>query len=114
MSEEKKPLDVEQRLDALEGKVQTIAIGLNNILTELARIDNAAEDQKTAPVDLDKIKWIEEEGPKGKYERSEDVNNLEFKRLVKTLAEHDRKMTIGNYFVWLFENGSTVGRKKRK
>lgn len=29
------------------------------------------------------IAWKETEGPKGKYELSEDVNNLEFKQLIK-------------------------------
>lgn len=111
MSEKK--LSVEQRLDLAEARINIINIGLNSILTEMARLDNAAEEQKTAPVDLDKIIWSEAEGPKGKFEKSEDINNPEFKALVKTLAEHDKKMTIDGFFVWLFENGSTVGRKKK-
>jgi hypothetical protein len=112
MSEKK--LSVDQRVDLLEARVDVISVGLNSILAEMARLDNAAEEQKESPVDLEKIKWTEAEGPKGKFDKSEDANNSEFKKLVKTLAEHDKKMTIGSYFVWLFENGSTIGRKKRK
>jgi len=106
-------LSIEKRLDLTEARINIISEGLNSILTEMVRLDNLAEEQKTAPVDLEKVKWIETQGPKGKFEKSEDFNNLEFKKLVKTLAEHDKKMTIDSYFVWLFENGSTVGRKKK-
>lgn len=62
----------------------------------------------------DKIKWTEAEGSKGPYERSEDANNLEFKAMLKDLASHNGKMQRNGYFYWLFQNGSTVGRKKRK
>jgi len=61
-----------------------------------------------------KIKWTEEEGFKGKYEKSEDVNNLEFKALLKDLQEHKRTMWHQGYFYWLFTNGATVGRKKKE
>jgi len=62
----------------------------------------------------DKIKWTEAEGSKGSYERSEDVNNMEFKAMLKDLAAHNSKLSRDGYFYWLFQNGSTVGRKKRK
>jgi hypothetical protein len=84
-----------------------IADAANEYLEELA------PKEETEKIDLNKISWVEAQGTKGKYEKSEDINNLEFKKLVKTLADHKGKLTIDNYFVWLFENGSTVGRKKR-
>lgn len=62
----------------------------------------------------DKIKWTEAEGSKGPYERSEDVNSLEFKAMLKDLASHSGKIQRNGYFYWTFQNGSTVGRKKRK
>ena len=61
-----------------------------------------------------KIKWTEEEGFKGKYERSEDVDNLEFKTMLKDLQQHKGRMTREAYFYWVFTNGSTVGRKQMK
>jgi hypothetical protein len=61
----------------------------------------------------DKIKWEKAEGFKGDYERSEDVNSLDFKELLKDLAEHNGKLTRNGMFYWVFKNGSTVGRKKR-
>ena len=61
-----------------------------------------------------KIEWKEAEGSKGPYQRSEDVNNIDFKALVKDLASHNGKLTRSSYFYWLFQNGTTVGRKQRK
>lgn len=61
----------------------------------------------------DAIKWVKAEGFKGDYERSEDVNNLEFKKMLKDLGEHKGKLMREGYFYWTFKNGSTVGRKKR-
>jgi len=64
--------------------------------------------------DPNKVKWEQAEGSKGSYERSEDVNNKEFKEMVKDLAAHGGRMTHEGFFYWLFENGVTVGRKKRE
>jgi hypothetical protein len=61
-----------------------------------------------------KINWTQAEGTSGPYERSEDVNNLDFKVLLKDLAAHKGKLQRDGFFFWLFQNGSTVGRKKRK
>jgi len=63
--------------------------------------------------DPNKIKWEPAEGSSGPYERSADVNNPQFKAMLKDLAGHGGKMTRKGYFFWVFKNGSTVGRKKR-
>lgn len=63
--------------------------------------------------DPDAIKWEKAEGTKGAYERSEDVNNPEFKAMLGDLASHDGKLTQNGYFYWVFKNGTTVGRKRR-
>jgi hypothetical protein len=62
----------------------------------------------------DTIKWEARDGTKGPYERSEDVNNLQFKAMLKELAAHDGKLTRDGLFYWTFQNGHTVGRKKAK
>lgn len=64
--------------------------------------------------DHSKIAWAQAEGPSGAYERSEDVNNLEFKAMLKDIQDHEGKLTRGPYFYWAFQNGHTVGRKKRR
>jgi len=63
--------------------------------------------------DPEAIKWEKAEGSKGEYERSEDVNNPEFKAMLKDLASHGGRLTEDGYFYWVFKNGTTVGRKKR-
>ena len=62
----------------------------------------------------DKIIWEKTEGWKGEYERSEDVNNPEFKAMLKDLAQHGGKLTRNGLFYWVFKNSSIVGRKKRE
>jgi len=62
----------------------------------------------------DKINWVQAEGTSGPYERSEDLDNLDFKAMLKDLAAHKGKMQRDGSFFWVFQNGTTVGRKKRK
>lgn len=59
------------------------------------------------------IKWSEAEGQSGKYERSEDTDNPEFKAMLKDLAQHNGKLNRESFFYWTFRNGLVVGRKKR-
>lgn len=78
-----------------------------------------AQLERMAPVevrgiDMDKIRWVKASGEHGDYEKSEDINNAEFKRLLQVLDEHKGKMQVGEFFVWKFQNGPTIGRKKRK
>jgi hypothetical protein len=59
------------------------------------------------------IKWSEAVGQHGKYERSEDVSNLQFKAMLKNLADHGGRINREGFFYWMFKNGSVVGRKSR-
>lgn len=67
----------------------------------------------SASYDLSKIAWSKASGAKGEYERSEDVNSLDFKALLKDLQAHKGCMRKDGYFYWVFENGTTIGRKKQ-
>jgi len=62
--------------------------------------------------DPSKINWMKAEGNKGPYERSEDVNNPEFKTMLKDLTVHNGKMRYQGWFYWIFQNGNVVGRKR--
>jgi hypothetical protein len=64
--------------------------------------------------DIEKIAWTDAEGSSGPYQRSEDVNSLDFKTLLKDLQEHGGKFRKNGYFLWVFRNGATIGRKKVK
>jgi hypothetical protein len=109
MSEKK--LSADQRLDLLEAKVQIILEGKNSVLTEVAKLDTMAKEHEDI-IDLDKIAWTEKVGPKGPFQQTEDVNNIEYKKLAKFLADHEGKARFQGFFLWKFENGVTIGRKK--
>jgi len=72
-----------------------------------------AEEKPKFQWNPEKIKWEKAQGSKGEFEKSEDVDNPEFKKMLKDLAEHNGKLTRNGTFYWIFQNGSTVGRKKR-
>ena len=57
------------------------------------------------------IQWTKHQGEKGEYERSADINNLEFKALLKYLASRGGKISHEGWFFWVFQNGVTIGRK---
>lgn len=62
----------------------------------------------------EEISWTEAEGPKGKYQRSEDVNNLDHKALLKDLTEHKGFLFREGWSYWTFKNGWTIGRKRKE
>lgn len=95
----------------LRDAAQMMADAANEYLEKQAPADVKTERRSWDP---SKIKWESAEGNTGPYERSEDVNNLDFKAMVKDIAEHKGKLSRDNLFYWLFQNGTTVGRKKRK
>lgn len=59
------------------------------------------------------IKWTLAEGTNGPYERSEDINSLDFKEMMKDLVAHNGKFQREEYFYWAFERAQVVGRKKK-
>ena len=61
-----------------------------------------------------KIKWQPKEGTHGAYELSEDYNNLDFKAMLKDLEQHKGGLTRDSIFYWIFQNGSSVGRKVKQ
>jgi hypothetical protein len=93
-------------LDSLEASVVKMKM-------QIAKLVGVTEKQKWN-WNPDIIKWVKAEGSKGEFEKSEDFNNPEFKKMLKDLAEHDGKLTRDGVFYWVFKNGSTVGRKKRE
>lgn len=89
--------------------------GLDAVVTKL-RQDLHMETKK-APYDITKIKWEWRDSkskPGQKYEASEDVDSLDFKALLKYLQEKSGKATLGDYFYWVFKNGTTIGRSPKR
>jgi len=97
-------------------KEDIASIALLEFLNALeAGIASARQIIKEAKIgwDPNQIKWEDAEGQSGPYQRSEDVNNPEFKAMLKDLQAHNGKLTKEGWFYWVFQNGTTVGRKKR-
>lgn len=72
------------------------------------------EEAKEHKWDPSKIMWTEAQGSKGTYQRSEDTSNLDFQEMVADLNAHKGKMNRDGFFIWLFDNKTTVGRKPSK
>ena len=98
---------LEDFMDMLNGLEASIV----KMKQQIVKLAGAEEKPK---YDIEKIKWEKAQGAKGEFERSEDVNNPDFKALLKDVQAHGGKMTVAGYFVWAFKNGATLGRKPRK
>lgn len=85
-----------------------------NLRRQLGRRNGTGAPANSEGWNPNAIKWEASDGSKGPYERSEDVNNLQFKAMLKEIAAHDGKLTRDGLFYWTFQNGHTVGRKKAK
>jgi hypothetical protein len=69
--------------------------------------------ESPARYDPEKIKWQDAQGDKGPYQKSTDLNSLDHKELLKDLATHEGKLTRRGFFYWVFQDSSTIGRKKK-
>jgi hypothetical protein len=103
----------EPERSALLQFAEDMQTALNKLKTRLA----ADAEQPAPPLqkvwtwDPLKIKWKEEDGFKGRYEKSEDAKNPEFQAMLKDLQEHKGKLNRGGRFYWTFNEGTAVGRK---
>ena len=102
MTDEKATDALTAFLDAAEAGI----VSARQILT--------GKGDKTWSWDPNKIQWREDEGFKGPYERSEDVNNVEFKAMLKDIQDHKGSLWRDGYYYWAFEKSAIVGRKKKK
>jgi len=59
--------------------------------------------------DLEKIVWIK----KSNYEKAIEQDSHDFKALINDLEAHEGKLQRNGFFMWLFSDSKTVGRKKQ-
>jgi hypothetical protein len=113
---DEKLLALEVKLAGIEAGAHLIwqALEAHGLLKNGEVVQRAQSKQPRVAWDPSKIKWTEAEGGKGPYQRSEDINNPEFKCMLRDLATHGGKTTRSGYFYWVFQNGHVVGRKKRR
>jgi hypothetical protein len=109
MNDEDFEIFVEDFLDMLNG----IEASITKMKQQISKLLGVAEEKPKVQWNPDKIKWEKAQGQKGEFEKSQDVNNLEFKAMLKDLAQHSGKLSREGYFYWVYKNGSTVGRKRR-
>lgn len=110
MSEVDKLVDLRDKVNVASKSLQLLSDAIQAYLGDLPP---PIEESKQR-WDPSKIVWNEVEGPSGSYDRSEDINNIQFKHMLKDLGEHNGKLTRDGIFYWVFQNGYTVGRKKAK
>ncbi|MGP3668081.1 MAG: hypothetical protein ACKD6O_02340 [Candidatus Bathyarchaeota archaeon] len=48
---------------------------------------------------------------KGEFEKSKDLNNLQFKAMLKDLTKYKGKLIRNGWFYWTFKDDSTVDRQ---
>ena len=109
MTDESLTLFVDDLLDYLTAQEAAIVA----LKMQIAKLFGPAKEEKPS-YNIEKIRWEQAQGTSGPYEKSIDVNNLDFKALLADVQKHGGKMTVSGYFVWAFQNGSTLGRKKRQ
>jgi len=96
-------------LQGLQPAVEAINAYLNNLL-------KSSESGNWNP---HKIKWVEDSGFKGPYERYPPNQQKaeatdDYKNMLSDLKTHDGKLTRDGMFYWVFEDATTVGRKKKQ
>jgi len=110
--------------DRLKGLAETVldfVSALEAACVKLRReIDEQFGPQAVPSFNWDpaKIRWVETEGFRGKYERypaegAKAEAGDDYKNLLVDLAKHVGRLSREGWFYWLFTDGSTVGRKLR-
>lgn len=107
MSEKK--LDLEEILLDFVSAIESACVNVRRYLKE----EKAEKPKASFDWKPERIKWTWKEGSKGKYQRSEDVNNLEFKKLLIHLTRCKGALNRNGFFYWSFKNGHMVGRKRK-
>jgi hypothetical protein len=91
----------------------TVCEGLLRMLEQQERKEKKGIVESKGPAwNPEGMKWVDVQGGKGPYQKSEDVDNLDFKEMLKDLAAHKGKLYKNGLFYWTFPNGTTVGRKR--
>jgi len=105
----------EKEIEKLRAEVNAIYEGLSFILGRIDEIEKAAAGHMDT-WDPSKIKWVQDEGARGPYERADPqgLKNSDFDLMLKDLKAHNGRLTRDGFFYWVFEDQARVGRKQRK
>lgn len=92
--------------------LEAFAEFLNGVEASVQSAKSFLKKIKVNGSDPSKITWTQAQGSKGPYERAAQQTGTDYQLLVKDLSEHGGRMNKGGMFFWLFEDGTTIGRKK--
>ena len=101
-------LALEMLLAIMDGQESGIAAA-----RQLLREKRGIAENKGPTWNPEGMKWIEAQGSKGAYQKSEDIDSLDFKAMLSDLAAHKGKLYRDGLFYWTFPSGS-VGRKRMR
>ena len=119
-------VDLKEHLEKLEERVVEAEVTLDTLSAGHSIICSALENaglmkggEPMQPAwDPAKIKWVQAEGTKGPYsrypaqgEKAEATDN--YRNMLADIKQHDGKMMRDNQFYWVFQDGATVGRKRK-
>jgi hypothetical protein len=105
--------DLELAKASVEGLIDGWLTGTTTDLAAKQSTQTRSESKGDQIADTEGIVWTADTGPKGMYEKSEDINNPRFQALLKTLQAHEGKMRVDGYFLWTFDNARAIGRKRK-
>ena len=103
--------------DSLESLCEAEQALFDHIESALGKqLKRETKERKQAPsikpFELEKIRWESKIGQSGPFERSVDRNNPKFQNVVNALQQQ-REVVIDGWYIWLFEDDKTLGRKPR-
>ena len=75
---------------------------------------NKEETKTNLMYDLSKIKTEKTEGPSGFYQKVTEQDSEDYRLLIDDLKRHDGKLTRDGQWIWLFDDGKTIGMKPSK
>lgn len=108
----------EKTLEILSDFANALEAAAVNVKHQIAELQAAKGESRGSAgpgkaYDIQRIRWESASGDKGPFEKSSDTNSQDFQALLKDTQAHKGKMTVSGWFVWLFQDGVTLGRKKR-
>jgi len=113
----------EDRLGFLEHQLVELGDTLNQLANDLelasVNIKRALKTQypqqhqnntaKTSTWNPNNVKWTQDVGKKGPYEKADD-GAADYQAMLKDLKDHNGKLNHEGRFYWLFSDEKTVGR----
>lgn len=112
---------IEERLLEAETKLDEVITGQNMIYQalEAGGLMKNGEPMQPARWSPEKIKWVQAEGSKGMYERypaqgAKVESTPDYLNALKDIKQHGGRMIRNGYFLWVFQDGATVGRKRTR